>query len=292
MLLVYATALSQPAALHHFLMIASDDMRPEMTPYGHEYMHTPNFQMLAEDGFVFRRSYVQQALCAPSRTILLTGRRPDTSRVVTIGPYFRNTTLKNVVTLPQFFKQHGYRCMSLGKIYHEGSASGLRTHWNKTTQSKVIDEYDQDYPMSWSVPPYNPPVTHNGWANNSACPQKQASGSCKGAPLSNGPLDGPLESFNDYQTMRHGVEWIKNASQYDSPFFLAVGFHRPHIPYVYPKQFEQYYPNESIKFPPEDYFITKDVPKMAPHDWTGEGSTYGDLWDMGVRPVTVLSVCG
>jgi iduronate 2-sulfatase len=199
----------------------------------------------------------------------------------------RNTTLKNVKTLPQYFKEAGYRCMSHGKIFHEGSASGLREHWNKTTHSQQIDEFDQDYPMSWSVPPYHPRVLHNTWNKTNPCPNetKKPDGKCRGAPLSNGPLDGPIESFNDYQSMLRGVEWIKNASQYDTPFFLAVGFHRPHIPYVYPKQFEKYYPNESVKFPPDDYYITMDVPPMAPHDWTGEGSGYKDLYDLGVRPV-------
>jgi iduronate 2-sulfatase len=288
-MLVFWMPLVAVSSMHHFLMIASDDMRPEMSPYGHEYMHTPNFQQLADDGFVFRRAYVQQALCAPSRTVLLTGRRPDTSRVVAIGPYFRNTTLKDVKTLPQYFKENGYRCMSMGKIYHEGAPSGLRTHFNKSLpvdHRTVIDEYDQDYPMSWSEIPYHPPVLHNHWNKTNPCPNEtKKDGHCRGAPLSNGPLDGPIESFNDYQSMLRGVEWIKNASQYDKPFFLAVGFHRPHIPYVYPKQFEKYYPNESVKFPPDDYYITKHVPPMAPHDWTGEGAGYKDLYDLGCRQV-------
>ena len=67
---------------------------------------------------------MQQALCAPSRTVLLTGRRPDTSRVWTIGPYFRDTTGRNWTTLPQFFKEHSWRSIGHGKIFHEGAASG------------------------------------------------------------------------------------------------------------------------------------------------------------------------
>lgn len=109
-----------PPGAHHILFLASDDMRPEMSPYGHGYMKTPSFQRLADDGFTFRRSYVQQALCAPSRTVLLTGRRPDTSRVWTIGPYFRDTTGRNWTTLPQFFKEHSWRSIGHGKIFHEG----------------------------------------------------------------------------------------------------------------------------------------------------------------------------
>ena len=120
-LLAVAAASASPAAVkHNFLMIASDDMRPEMSPYGHSYLSTPNFQKLADDGFAFRRTYVQQALCGPSRTVLLTGRRPDTSRVWTIGNdndlYFRYTTGRNWTTLPQFFKQHGYRSIGHGKV--------------------------------------------------------------------------------------------------------------------------------------------------------------------------------
>ena len=88
-----------------------------MSPYGHKYMNTPNLQSLADDGYTFRRTYVQQALCAPSRTALLTSRRPDSSRVWTIGPYFRDTTGKDYTTLPQFFKQHGYRAIGHGKVH-------------------------------------------------------------------------------------------------------------------------------------------------------------------------------
>ena len=107
------------AARDNILFIATDDMRPELSPYGHRYMRTPNLQALADEtgAFTFRRAYVQQALCAPSRTVILTGRRPDSSRVWAIGPYFRDTTLRHVVTLPQFFKQHGYRAIGHGKIF-------------------------------------------------------------------------------------------------------------------------------------------------------------------------------
>lgn len=96
----------------------------------------------------------------------------------------------------------------------------------------------------------------------------------KGSPLSNVGVDMPWQTFDDGQSTMKAVEWINNASKYEDPFFLAVGFHRPHIPYVYPKEFEF---TGDIAFPPENYFIPKDVPPMAPHDWTGEGMRYGDL---------------
>lgn len=145
------------------LFLAADDMRPEISPYGAKYMHSafgaatsrapsptasqlrsltdphallapthaaPNMQALADDGFTFRRMYVQQALCAPSRTVLLTGRRPDTSHVWTIGPYFRDTVGASWVTLPQYFKQHGYITAGAGKLFHHGGPSGeYKTHF-------------------------------------------------------------------------------------------------------------------------------------------------------------------
>jgi hypothetical protein len=91
---------------------------------------------------------------------------------------------------------------------------------------------------------------------------------------SNGAVDERWQKFNDAQSALTAIEWIKNASKYTEPFFLAVGFHRPHIPHLYPKEFEF---NGTVVFPPKDYAITKGVPYMAPHDWTTEGSTYSDL---------------
>jgi len=108
------------------LFIAADDMRPEISVYGHKYMHTPQMQALADDGYAFRRSYVQQALCAPSRTVLLTGKRPDTSKVWTIGPFFRDIRgQQDWVTMPEFFKQAGFVAAGAGKLFHTGSPSGL-----------------------------------------------------------------------------------------------------------------------------------------------------------------------
>jgi iduronate 2-sulfatase len=179
--------------------------------------------------------------------------------------YFRHTTGANWTTLPQFFKNKGYRAIGQGKIFHEGNMSGFPC--------------DQDQLFgSWSVPfyhpndPYNKYNTTNPKPKNNTCPK-----SC--APLSNGGIDEPWETFNDAKSALTAIEWIKNASKYDDPFFLAVGFHRPHIPYIYPKEFEF---KGDVMFPPKDYYITKDVPPVAPHDWTEEGMRYGDLEN--IRP--------
>eukprot|EP00729_Bicosta_minor_P010948 gene10947-22936_t len=213
----------------NILFLASDDMRPEMSPYGFDYMKTPNFQMLADDGFTFKRCYVQQALCAPSRTILLTGRRPDTSRVWTIGPYFRDTTGKDWTSLPQFFKKNGYRSIGHGDGY---------------------DSYNRSVPN-----PYPGLGKYN-------------------APYPDEEVDADWTTFNDGASTMEAEKWINNASLYDEPFFLAVGFHRPHIPYVYPKQFAF---EGDVQFPPDNYYITKDVPPVAPHDWTTEGNGFTQL---------------
>ena len=129
---------------------------------------------------------------------------------------------------------------------------------------------------SWSVPFYHPSDRYNAYNATHPAP-KQCTHGC--APLSNVGLDEPWQTFNDAKSALHAVDWINNASEYDAPFFLAAGFHRPHIPYVYPKEFEF---KGDVDFPPKNYYITKDVPIVAPHDWTSEGMRYGDL--SAIRP--------
>ncbi len=111
------------------LFIAVDDLRPELGCYGNPIIKSPNIDRIARAGVVFNRAYCQQAVCSPSRSSLLTGTRPDTTKVWDLETHFRKA-LPDVVTLPQHFKKNGYFVQGMGKIYHGGF----------------------DDPPSWSVP--------------------------------------------------------------------------------------------------------------------------------------------
>ena len=108
-----SSRLTGPAK--NVLMLISDDMRPDIRAYGAEHMITPNLDRLASRSVVLRRAYVQQAVCSPSRTSMLTGRRPDTTRVHDLIHYWRKVA-GNFTTLPEYFKQHGYKTAGIGKV--------------------------------------------------------------------------------------------------------------------------------------------------------------------------------
>ena len=113
------------------LFIAVDDLRPEMGCYGNKVVKTPNLDRLAQRGIVFNRAYCQQAVCSPSRSSLLTGKRPDATQVWDLQTHFR-VALPNTITLPQHFKANGYHTAALSKIYHPGfedGASWCEPHW-------------------------------------------------------------------------------------------------------------------------------------------------------------------
>ena len=113
------------SAKMNVLFFVSDDMRPELNSYlgpdfpspVHPKMHSPNLDMLASKSLVLKRAYVQQAVCSPSRTSLLTGRRPDTTHVYDLVKYFRKVG-GNFTTIPQHFKDNGYMSVGMGKIFH------------------------------------------------------------------------------------------------------------------------------------------------------------------------------
>src|SRR5438093_12525928 len=128
-LVLSPVAFARGAEKLNVLFVAVDDLRPEFGAYGATYVKSPNLDRLAARGFVFNRAYCQQAVCSPSRSSLLTGTRPDTTKVWDLVTHFR-TALPDVVTLPQLFKNNGYFVQGMGKIYHGG--------------------YDD--PPSWSVP--------------------------------------------------------------------------------------------------------------------------------------------
>ena len=122
-LMICATCFAESGRKLNVLFIAVDDLRPEMGCYGNSIVNTPNFDRLAARGILFDHAYCQQAVCSPSPSSLLTGRRPDATRVWDLNTHFR-VALPDVVTLPQYFKANGYYCAALSKIYHHGFEDG------------------------------------------------------------------------------------------------------------------------------------------------------------------------
>ena len=240
-------AESQPRKLN-VLFIAVDDLRPEFGAYGSKYIHSPNLDRLAKQGVTFDSAYCQQAVCSPSRSSLMTGTRPDTTKVWDLVTHFR-TAIPDVVTLPQHFKQNGYFVQGMGKLYHGG--------------------YDD--PQSWSVPWSNPKVKAFGLPENEArqkasqAQKKQASGDGneEGArgPAFEG-ADVPDNTFHDGALAEMAVKTLGEMAKKNQPFWLGVGFTKPHLPFVAPKKYWDLYDPAKIQLAPNP-FRAKDAPEYA-----------------------------
>jgi len=246
-LAAYATAAETKL---NVLFIASDDMRPQLGCYGDPLVKSPNLDRLAARGMVFNRAYCQQALCSPSRISLLSGRHPWTTRIYSIGPALRST-MPEVVTLPQHFKNNGWFTRSLGKIYHIG-----------------IDD-----PASWSAPSWVSRAPRYGPEGQAMV--KAAADQLRAAGLTD-PDQGPRRSFYagpafeapecgdddlmDGDLAREAVAALRELAKTPAqPFFLAVGFINPHVPWVAPKKYFDLYKLADIKVPDNRY-----PPRNAP----------------------------
>jgi arylsulfatase A-like enzyme len=253
-LLVAGPALmGRSAERLNVLFLASDDMRPQLGCYGDRIVQSPHLDRLAAQGMVFNRAYCQQALCSPSRISLLTGRHIWTTKIYDIGPFLRET-MPDVVTLPQHFKNHGYFTRSLGKIYHVG-----------------IDDL-----QSWSVPPWHSKKPRYGPAGSAAVTARRAALQATGKPIpqkgENAPFyGGPAfeapdladDDLLDGDTVREALEAMRErAKQPEQPFFLAVGFANPHVPWVAPKKYWDLYRAAELPLP-ENRYAPRNAPAFA-----------------------------
>ncbi|MDA9858604.1 sulfatase [Rubripirellula sp.] len=219
------------------LLIAIDDLRPAFGCYRDPLAKSPHIDQFAKSARRFDRAYVQQAVCGPSRTSLLTGLLPDHTRVWHNRNRFRQTHPDHV-TLPQLFKQNGYRSLGLGKIF-----SG---------NEKELD------PISWSEPET---LRRKGWRNY-VLPQNQGKEKKQAAFEA---ADVPDDFYPDGKLADLAIETLENLKQDNGPFFLAVGFFKPHLPFNAPKKYWDLYERKAFELPAASREPVSLSPEIALH---------------------------
>ena len=228
------------------LFIAVDDLRTQLGAYGDHSAKTPNIDALASKSLVFERAYCQVAICSPSRASLLTGRRPDTNHVWRVSPIEYWRTFTNATTIPQYFKENGYTSIGMGKIFHPGRAGG-----------------DDDMEYSWSLPYFH------GTDDVDSPDSWHCFDNISDSALTDGKI-----AENAIATLK---EIKQNRTKGDSvPFFLAVGFHKPHLPFFMPSRYCDMYPVPDEIWLPMNPNPPSNMPPIA---WTTsmELKSYSDM---------------
>ena len=261
------------------LFISVDDLRPEIGAYDSSIAHTPFIDQLASEGLQFDKAYCQQAICGPSRASVLTGIRPETSGIFHNYIKFRDVN-PNVVTLPQHFKNNGYETVYMGKIFHHG---------------------DLDDEKSWSRLPAYDSLTAKGIARpvgfalqeNVTARQKarknmfETYGDVAKYGLAMGmayeAADVPDNTYADgYHTDLAIATMNEMLTDRNKPFFLGLGFNKPHLNWVAPKKYWDLYERDDIELssqtqppthgaamglhPSFELRVRSNIPKTGPID--------------------------
>lgn len=239
------------------LFLISDDMRTDLNSYGREVAQTPNLDKLAAQGVQFEHAYCQYPLSGPSRSSLLTGRRPTTSGLYSNREWF-GASHPEWASIPMYFKQNGYTTLRSGKVFHGGIddtdswmvGGEARLHTNPITTEKPTyitnDEFrKKNYGMFDLQSDKTTRRPSDRWV---ALEGKEA------------------ENYGDTRVADRAIALIKEYKDSEQPFFLACGFSKPHTPFIAPKQFFDLYKVEDMPLPPDFASLP-----MVPHGFP-EGS--------------------
>ncbi len=249
-----AQASPRQADPPNILLILVDDLRPALGAYGDTLAITPHLDQLAARALQFDRAYANQAVCAPSRYNLMLGSRSTSSGIYGFGRDFRDP-YPDAITLPQFFKAQGYHTESMGKVFHIGH-----------------DTYDDA--LSWSVPHHkdlvieyvDPASKSEGDTREEALFSNQGWDYARSLPR--GPAwESPDVSDDAYADGRIAARAVERLAalkkQSDGPFFLSVGFARPHLPFSVPKRYWDLYDEQALPIPGADAVRPEDAPPYA-----------------------------
>ena len=260
--LLSLTSLHAAQTKPNVLFIAVDDMRPELGCYGNRIIKSPNIDRLAARGTVFNHAYCSQAVCSPSRTAIMTGLRPDTTKVWDLNTHFR-VAQPDCITLPQHFKMNGYHCTALGKVYHNGFEDGRSwsaPHWYPKGFSIDTD------PVDWTKQIRAPHSVNVGEYVRTPAEQQAVNNQKGNAKTGPAYLVSPKQDdeLPDGATAAEAVKRLHALKSKGQPFFFAVGFLKPHLPFVAPKKYWDLYDPNTIPLPVIDH-LPAGAPEFAGH---------------------------
>ena len=244
----------------NILFIAVDDLRPELECYGVDYAITPNIDRLAENGIIFTSAYCQSAVCNPSRASLLTGLRPNTNKVFDLWTDLR-TTVPDVVTLPQYFKNNGYFTTATGKIFHNTMPDSVSWSENKLHVKGYPFDPDAGY-VSDEALEYLDQRKAELIAAGEQDKYIDRIGKWYLKAYATECIDVPDNAYYDGAQTDMALEKLGELAGMQQPFFFAVGYYRPHLPFNAPKKYWDMYDPEKIPMAKND-FIPEGAPPMA-----------------------------
>ncbi len=250
-------------SMPNVLFITVDDLRPELGCYGNKHIHSPYINQIANEGIVFNKAYCDVPVCGASRASLLTGIRPTITRFKTFHAWADNE-VPGHLSLPRYLNNHGYTTISLGKVYHHQT-----------------DDLD-----AWSEHPWW--ATTDGVRQDFINPQSIAIAMAYGTDgePGNGPAFEIFEchdtAYIDGKTTIRALDELKKLKDQDSPFFLGVGYLKPHLPFNAPKRYWDLYDHQSIELATNP-FRPKNAPAWSVHNSAELRTQYS-----GVPPETPL----
>ena len=220
------------------LFIAVDDLVPRLGCYGDKWVKSPNIDRLASQGTTFLHAQCQYPVCGPSRASLMSGLRPESAGVLDLKTKWRDAN-PAIVSLPQYLKEHGYFTTGTGKVYD----------YRSVDDPEIMDA------ESWSEPfSFKPGLSSDDVEQQNKAEASRKRNSIEGykykyAKVAAAP-ENPLVDFRDYRVAQEGIKRMRERAAADEPFFLAVGFAKPHLPFYAPKKFWDLYERDEFEIHP------------------------------------------
>ena len=277
-----APAVTQVATPQNILFIAVDDLKPVLGCYGDELIQTPNIDRLATQGTVFLNAHCQQAICGPSRASLMTGLRPDKTEVWDLKTKMRDRN-PDILSLPQYFRSQGFTTAGTGKIYDHRCVDKKMDEPSWSVPFKRV--WSLPYPKGQRKPFMGAYQSDEAHALAAEAAEQGLSGyvptkkflDTKGFWPAVESADVPDTAYDDGAIAAHGIRMLQQFEEEGNPFFLAVGFKKPHLPFVAPKKYWDLYERDEFKIHP--FQKKSENPVERAYHTSGELRSYGGIGD-------------